>query len=553
MKNGFSFRWIALFVMVLLVALVMGCDDDEKKTNTADTQVTEDAADLAVDVTAEIDDDVLPDTPADVLPDTPADVLPDTPADVLLDTPEDLSDTPQDCTPACQAHYLCVSGACQLDPAFDHATLTELAGPFESGPAVTAACIGCHDSQANDFLMTAHWNWVGPTPGVAGHETGSDLGKANTINSFCVSIAANEGRCTQCHAGYGWANKNFDFTNKGNIDCLVCHDGSGQYKKAPTTAGLPDPAVDLVAAAQSVAPPTRANCGTCHFFAGGGDNVKQGDLYTALLTPDENTDVHMGRLGFQCTECHKSNNHKITGSGLPSAVEEGPRVKCTDCHAAPVHNNTNLDSHTAHVACQTCHIPAFSRQAATKMDWRWEAAGDATRTPVNDANGKPDYDKMKGEFIWAKNVRPTYAWYDGTSTRMQLGDVYTTTPVDMGSPKGDITNLDARITPFKFFTGNQPADTVNNVVLPPHLFGMGAGPNPYWVAYDWALALQEGANYAGIPYSGTFGFVDTSMYLSINHEVAPKAQALGCSDCHNGGIDFTTLGYTGDPMTVGGR
>ena len=167
MKNGFSFRWIALFVMVLLVALVMGCDDDEKKTNTADTQVTEDAADLAVDVTAEIDDDVLPDTPADVLPDTPA--------DVLLDTPEDLSDTPQDCTPACQAHYLCVSGACQLDPAFDHATLTELAGPFESGPAVTAACIGCHDSQANDFLMTAHWNWVGPTPGVAGHETGSDL------------------------------------------------------------------------------------------------------------------------------------------------------------------------------------------------------------------------------------------------------------------------------------------------------------------------------------------------------------------------------------------
>ena len=43
------------------------------------------------------------------------------------------------------------------------------------------------------------------------------------------------------------------------------------------------------------------------------------------------------------------------------------------------------------------------------------------------------------------------------------------------------------------------------------------------------------------------------MHMSIQHEVAPKSEALGCMDCHNGGIDFEALGYSGDPMSVGGR
>ena len=33
------------------------------------------------------------------------------------------------------------------------------------------------------------------------------------------------------------------------IDCLVCHDTTGTYKKVPTGAGMPDPKVDLVAVA----------------------------------------------------------------------------------------------------------------------------------------------------------------------------------------------------------------------------------------------------------------------------------------------------------------
>ena len=53
-------------------------------------------------------------------------------------------------------------------------------------------------------------------------------------------------------------------------------------------------------------------------------------------------------------------------------------------------------------------------------------------------------------------------------------------------------------------------------------------------------------------------FVDTIMYLTVNHEVAPKEQALGmdsnCGDCHFGGtIDWTELGWSDDPVLGGTR
>jgi cytochrome c peroxidase len=56
-----------------------------------------------------------------------------------------------------------------------------------------------------------------------------------------MSIISNEARCTSCHAGYGWKDATFDFTDMTKIDCLVCHDTTGTYKKIPTAAGMPDP------------------------------------------------------------------------------------------------------------------------------------------------------------------------------------------------------------------------------------------------------------------------------------------------------------------------
>jgi hypothetical protein len=93
----------------------------------------------------------------------------------------------------------------------------------------------------------------------------------------------------------------------------------------------------------------------------------------------------------------------------------------------------------------------------------------------------------------------------------------------------------------------------------PHLYGTKGGPNPYWGKFDWNLALQDGADYTGIPYSGEYGFGYTEMLLTVNHEIAPAEMALGyredgsdgCGDCHGGQVDWDALGWSRDPFDGG--
>jgi hypothetical protein len=56
-------------------------------------------------------------------------------------------------------------------------------------------------------------------------------------------------------------------------------------------------------------------------------------------------------------------------------------------------------------------------------------------------------------------------------------------------------------------------------------------------------------------YSGQYDFTETEMYWTLTHLVAPKEEALLCSDCHrqDGRIDWEALGYYGDPIRWGGR
>ena len=103
-------------------------------------------------------------------------------------------------------------------------------------------------------------------------------------------------RCTSCHAGYGWRDENFDFSDSSKIDCLVCHDTTGKYKKAPPAAGFPEKNLDLASIAQNVGRPSRSTCGmNCHFRGGGGDAVKHGDIQPAVIgseprRPDDGRD-----------------------------------------------------------------------------------------------------------------------------------------------------------------------------------------------------------------------------------------------------------------------
>ena len=137
-----------------------------------------------------------------------------------------------------------------------------------------------------------------------------------------------------------------------------------------------------------------------------------------------------------------------------------------------------------------------------------------------------------------------------------MNDTYVDEPAVLAEPLGDCNDPNSKIYTFKKMIGNQPADVVNKRILVPHLFGTAGGPNPFWGTWDWDLALLDASVITQQPYqSGDYGFVSTEMYLSVNHEVAPKEQAYGfngCEDCHSGNqIDWAELGYTGDPVEGG--
>ena len=442
----------------------------------------------------------------------------------------------------------------------------------------TESCMNCHGVVGEEMLTNAHFTWEGISSNITGHE-GEIHGKNDLINNFCIAVPSNEGRCTHCHTGYGYDDATFAFNDRNTVDCLICHDQSGTYKKGKTTAGMPDPGVDLNIVARSVAlndgVPTNDNCIFCHANAGGGDNVKHGDLAMTIADTTREYDVHMGTDGaaFDCVACHQVMkdaggdmlDHGIGGMPIHS-IDDGNMKGCVDCHGnqASIHAGSSVETITSvhsTLACQVCHIPAFARETSTKVEWYWADAGqDIDPIPVDPVTNRPTYDKKKGTFVWANDVRPELLYFDGKWDRMMINvnDQYTDLPVVLAKPTADFTTPGAMIYPFKKMVGNQVADAGNNTMLVPHLFGGKGGPNAYWGKYDWNLALQDGAAYTGQTYSGAFEFVDTVMYLTVNHEIAPKEQALGmdsnCADCHmNGQIDWTELGWSDDPVLGGAR
>ncbi|WP_420833146.1 tetrathionate reductase family octaheme c-type cytochrome [Shewanella gaetbuli] len=426
-----------------------------------------------------------------------------------------------------------------------------ITGPFTNGSDVTSQCIECHQDHAKAFMKSSHWTW----------ELKQELpgrtvmrGKKNSINNFCVAISGNEPRCTSCHAGYGWKDNSFDFLDMTKVDCLVCHDTTGTYVKEPAGAGEPMAKVNLVRVAQNVGQPVRDNCGTCHFYGGGGDAVKHGDLDSSMSYPDKNTDVHMDTDGndFQCQTCHITDNHQITGNAMGVSPNGQDHIGCENCHDNAPHQNNKLNTHTASVACQTCHIPYFAKNEPTKMHWDWSTAGQKL-PEVKDKYGKKTYMNKKGSFIWQKNVPPQYAWFNGSADAYMAGDkIIPGKVVKLTYPLGSINDANAKIYPFKVHTGKQIYDTKHKVIITPKTFGKDG----FWDKFDWDLAAELGmkANETmtekGLSYSGNYDFVETEMWWRINHMVSPKDQALQCNDCHNKGqrMDWKALGYDGDPM-----
>jgi octaheme c-type cytochrome (tetrathionate reductase family) len=425
----------------------------------------------------------------------------------------------------------------------DHTKL--MMGPFATGQDVTRACLECHEDAGQQMLQTVHWTWETDPMMLPGRDEPVTVGKKNQINNFCIGVPGNWKKCTSCHAGYGWEDNSFDFTDEESVDCLVCHADPNQYAKS--NFGNPADGVDLLGAAQSVGRPSRQNCGSCHFNGGGGNAVKHGDLDESLYFPDENIDVHMGRHDFVCVDCHTADDHQIQGFMMSSSPIPHDPVECADCHTGTVHDDERITDHLDTVACQTCHIPEGAVRTATKMDWDWSTAGQDLA--IDDPHV---YLKIKGSFVYEEGFKPTYEWFNGNSGRYILGDVIDPTQNTLISwPEGSIDDATSKIWPFKVHQGNQPYDLNYKYFLIPNTAGEGG----YWTDFDWDYAFASNQENSGLAYSGEYGFAPSRMYWITTHMVQPKEKALQCNDCHseNGRMDWEALGYYGDPMRWGGR
>lgn len=419
----------------------------------------------------------------------------------------------------------------------DHSKFPQLQKAFGKPQDVTSACISCHNGRAVEVMKSSHWNWA-RTEYVEGKGIRT-LGKQNALNNFCIGVEGNEQSCTKCHVGYGYAGKAFDFKNPLNVDCLACHDNSDSYLRTGGLAGgMPDPRTNLNTVAQHVGRPTRVNCLTCHGFGGGGNNVKHGDLEKAMFDPSRDVDVHMASDGqdLQCVDCHTASQHQMLGKMYSVSSMNRNRVSCESCHTEVPHQDDVLNKHMLKVACQTCHIPTYAKVNPTKLHWDWSTAGklkDGQPYEEKDASGVDTYLSIKGSFVWGRNLQPEYAWSNGTASHYLLGD-----PVEPGQTvkinelHGDYADPEAKIIPVKVHRAIQPYDTGNRTLIQPKTVSMTPGDGGYWKEFDWQKANAAGMKEAGLPYSGHFGWIHTEMTWPINHMVAPKAQAVSCTECH---------------------
>ena len=418
-----------------------------------------------------------------------------------------------------------------------------VSGPFETVQQVTEECLLCHEDSGTEILASNHWNWL--TSNLSLSTKSENLnGKHIPINNFCFAVSDSSNQCTPCHLPLSGKDESFDFNSAENIDCLVCHAQTGTYKRSPFGTGLPEQEMDLLAIAQSVAKPTSSNCGTCHFSGSGGVMMKSGEMDKSLLNPTEENDYHLGGLGLGCGDCHETKDHNISAESKPA---------CENCHDSEPHEKELLNQHSSAIACQTCHIPTYSRTEPAITFWDWSKAGEE-RDSLTDEFGEETYSKSRGELVWAKNIRPEYYWNNGSDNYYKLGEKNDKAKlIDLNKPAGKILDANSKISPFKVVRVKQPYDPVNKYLIIPKL----DGEDGYSTSNNWVTASEKGMKVVNLDFSGSADFIETKMYWPINHMVMSADNSLKCTSCHGKGgegiLNWKELGYPDDPIKKGGR
>jgi hypothetical protein len=411
-----------------------------------------------------------------------------------------------------------------------------------TGPGM---CLGCHEDEAIDVHGSVMYQWQGDAPDMA---TGPPVqGKiSGGVNSYCINILGNWDACGNCHIGLGALPEAAASPEQlANIDCLLCH--QEQYRRVKVAgAFVPDTAnmaITMDQAVQTVHLPKRSNCLQCHAKAGGGDAVKRGDLAMAhVATSDSSYDVHMATTGANlvCQSCHVTTHHRVAGRGSDLRPSDSDfEMGCTNCHLnmSTSHPGTTNRRHLERVACQSCHIPTYAKNASDTPETE---ATETHRTWLATHSASPPYHPAPNK---GNDLIPVYRFWNGDSHNALLYDVASTDPITgrypTSRPLGHPANLEAKLYPFKYKTAEQPItnDTHQLIALDTSVF---------FATADAAAATEQGLVNMGFDPATSYSWIETDTLQLLNHQVSPSSSALGCDDCHGSGarLDLPAqLGY----------
>jgi hypothetical protein len=424
-------------------------------------------------------------------------------------------------------------------------------------------CAGCHNKQANDVYQSVHYQWKGQaghmTTGPASQGKLEGLDGSSAINAYCINVLGNWNSCASCHNGTGGqpvATATPSASQLAAVDCLTCHKNPAiatpyeRIRNAVTGLFEPKTGVDMNNVVRTVILPTRSNCLECHAKAGGGDAVKRGDMALASgTTSDKAYDVHMAKSGanLSCQSCHTTTNHKITGHGTDlRASDTTTQVSCStsSCHSTKAslttgHTNKTVSSHVGRVACQTCHINKYGKNAndssgseATEIHRDWRIS------EYNAVLGRYEPQPTK-----ANDLIPKYAFWNGKAWGNNLNDVAVLDPATgaykISRPVGAINDpVGTKMYPFKYKTSDQPYDPASKKLI-------GLSTKTYFATGNYEQAVLDGAANQGL--SGlNWVTVKADEYQLLNHQVAPAVgNALNCNDCHKNTtrMNLPAMGY----------
>jgi hypothetical protein len=424
-------------------------------------------------------------------------------------------------------------------------------------------CLSCHRTQSAAMYQGVHYQWMASgakmTTGPASQGKMDSLDGASALNAYCINILGGWKACGACHAGTGAkpvATATPTDAQLSSIDCLMCHKNGtiatpyARTRNATTGLFEPNTGIDMNNVVRTIIKPVRSTCLGCHAKAGGGDAVKRGDIALASgTTADSLYDVHMAtsRGNLSCQSCHTFTNHKVSGRGSdlrPQDSTTGVACSSTACHPAKNsltsgHTTVDTDHHVGRVACQTCHLPMYAKNAndtaateATETNRTWEAS-EWNATLLR-------YEPLPTK---ANDLTPKYAFWNGTSWGSNLTDTAVIDPATgfykISRPVGAINDAaGTKLYPFKYKTAQQPLDTTTGKLL-------GLSTASFFADGVYATAVTTGL--ANMGRAGdAWQTVTTDEYQVLNHQIpTATGNVLACADCHGNTtrINLPAMGY----------